>query len=1302
MDARREMVAIPTSRRGRGVSSGYPRAMNSPAAALEAAIAALDAQRAQLGDAVVDMASAPLRAQLAALAAATPPPEPQAPAQPEQTLRQVSILFLDVVGSTALSRVLDPEETHEVMDGALARCTAMVVRHRGRVLQYAGDNLLAIFADEAHENGAERAVLAGLEMLAEGRVLGQEVMREHGHAGFDVRVGVHTGAVLLGGGVDAEGTIRGMAVNIAARMEQMAPPGALRISHDTWCHVRGVFEFEPQPAIAVKGIEEPIASYLVLRAKPRAFRVTTRGIDGIATRMVGRDAELGRMQSAFERLIERPRLEMLLVVAEAGVGKSRLLYEFSDWAELRPEPFFSFHGRADPRTQNQPFGLLRDVLAWRLQISDADSIAEAKAKIEHGIAPLFVDDDGAELAQAHAHLLGHLIGLDFSDSPHLRGILDDPKQIRTRAFHAAAQAFRRFSAQGGLPIVMQLDDLHWSDDGSLEFLKHLMHVDHDVPMLIVCLTRPSLFERRPDFHEEVGPEQRIDLLPLDEAVSGDLARELLKRLPVIPDALGELLVARAAGNPFYMEELVKMLIDRRVLRADADEWSMDTERVLGDAVPPTLVGILQARLDGLPAAERLALQEASVVGMVFWEEALAALDGQAPRALPALVRRELALPHVETSVDGEHEYGFKHQILHEVTYETVLKRARRELHGRAAEWFAGLTGVRAAGLLGAAAWHYERGGDPARASEYYARAAEDARGRYAHEATLNYISHALRLLEGREDGPDDAALVLRWRLLDARERTYELLGRRPEQHADLDALGALADRLADDRRRAEVAARLSLLAGRSGDLDGAERAAREGLTLAERCDDTPLRLNAMRLLADALARQGNLADGEAIARKGLAEARALRLPGPESRFLNALSVIAAQRHDTATVLTTSQQATALRREMGDRRNEAIGLAGLGAAWMDLGDFAQARSDLEESLRLLRAMGDRPLEPLTTANLSQLALWEGDAAGAREHAVAALAVASEVRAKALGLFALCNLGQAELAAGKPGCGRRRLRTDAAGGTRREVPAGRGCQCRARPRRARARRCRRRREGARAGPRADGGRGQPRRNVRRGLDPVDVLAGADAGRRRARPAVAGPRARGAVRARGRTEGPGPARQLPDAGAGESRDRRRVGGCPGDDDVIGGQASRTSGRRRRRRRSDERAEAECGQGDAVGLGDRGVDERHGRRTGILVAFPAARRRDDRPHGDVRPEGDVRQARVAVHEERRVEERFLKVEQHAAVVADRRGGAGVRDRDVELGAVLRVHADELIARVEEHRRHVIRPEVERRGIPG
>ena len=205
------------------------------------------------------------------------------------------------------------------------------------MLQYAGDSILAVFgADEAREDDAERAVRCGLALLDLGKVLGAEVRAAHGHDGFNVRVGVHTGGVLLGGGVDADGSIRGIAVNIAARMEQTAPAGALRISHDTYAQVRGLFEVERQEPLAVKGVDEPIQSYLVLRAKPRSFRIGSRGIEGVATRMIGRDAELEVLQDAFKRLFVDRRLAAVSVVADAGIGKSRLLYEFAGLERRAP------------------------------------------------------------------------------------------------------------------------------------------------------------------------------------------------------------------------------------------------------------------------------------------------------------------------------------------------------------------------------------------------------------------------------------------------------------------------------------------------------------------------------------------------------------------------------------------------------------------------------------------------------------------------------------------------------------------------------------------------------------------------------------------------------------------------------------------------------------------------------------------------------------------------------------------------------------------------------------------------------
>ena len=991
-----------------------------------AGITALEAQRALLGDAVVDASIAALHSKLLELSSASA-------AEPAQTLRQVSILFLDVVGSTTLSQHLDPEDIHTVMDGALARCTTVVRGHHGKVLQYAGDSLLAAFgATEAKEDDAERAVRCGLALLAEGRALGAEVQAAHGHAGFDVRVGIHTGSALLGGGVDAEGTIRGIAVNIAARMEQTARAGALRISHDTYAQVRGIFDVEPQDPIVVKGVDAPIQSYLVQQAKPRAFRIGTRGIEGVATTMVGRDAELEALQHAFKRLFVERNLAAATVVAEAGVGKSRLLTEFEAWSETRPESFFIFRGRANPNSQAQPYGLLRDIMAWRLQITDDDTLEAAKAKLEQGIVPLFLHDEGEDLAEGHAHLLGHLLGIDYSASSHVRGIRDDPRQIRNRAFHAAAQVFRRVSASDGSPIVLQLEDLHWADDASLDFVTYLVQVNRDVPMLILALARQALYDRRPDWMSTEGIHQRIDLTPLDKTGSRLLADELLKKLHEVPAALRELITGGSEGNPFYMEELVKMLVDQGAIETGgphSERWTLHVDRFRGTSVPPTLVGVLQARLDGLPAAERLALQQASVIGALFWDRALIALDSRAEQALPALVRRELALPHASAALDdGVREYAFCHHILHQVTYDTVLKRTRRELHEKVALWLSGLTGLHASDFLGVAADHYERAGDTANAVEYHTRASEHAQSRFAQDAALGHAQRALALLgppgpcHPQAPGRHDDTLKMRWRLSDVRERIFDLQARRVEQRSVIDDMSALAEALDDDGRRAYAAFRVSGMAQyRMDEISVSASAARQAMILAERVGDDVLRLSAVARLAYALAfANADVDEIEAVktlAQQGLAESRKKGLRLNEAKLLSSLAVIALREGDRMGTLELRRLCLSIQRELGDRSGEALAVANMGATWASLGAFESAQRNIEESLRLIRANGDRAGECMSLVQLSTVVRLQGDHARALS-----LARSGQELALAWGMpswvtAALIALGEAELALGR---------------------------------------------------------------------------------------------------------------------------------------------------------------------------------------------------------------------------------------------------------------------------------------------
>ena len=340
---------------------------------LRAAIAALEGQRATLGDDVLELATAPLRARLASLLR---------PAGLQR--RQVTVVFADVVGSTALAQGMDAEETLALLSAALQRMADIVQARQGRVLRFTGDGVKAAFGiDEAREDDAERAVRAGLAILAAGREQAEVAQRQHGITDFAVRVGVHTGDVALGAGVEADNTAMGVAVNIAARMEQTAPPSTLRISHDTWSQVRGLFDLEQQPPLQVKGVDAPMQTYLVRGALDRSAASVERGLQGLATPMVGRDAQLQRLLDAVARARETRQLQALTLLGDAGLGKSRLLREFTyGLTDCRVLTL-----RSQPDGQLRLFGLLRALLATQCGMADTDSAAVARRKVVEGRSP---------------------------------------------------------------------------------------------------------------------------------------------------------------------------------------------------------------------------------------------------------------------------------------------------------------------------------------------------------------------------------------------------------------------------------------------------------------------------------------------------------------------------------------------------------------------------------------------------------------------------------------------------------------------------------------------------------------------------------------------------------------------------------------------------------------------------------------------------------------------------------------------------------------------------------------------------
>lgn len=428
-------------------------------------MAALEGQRALLGDAAADIALSALRAKQPDGGAVQSVKAETETEPPASQLDHVSVLFVDVVGSTAISQRLSPEDIVEVIDTALARFNAEIQVRRGRVLQFTGDGLLAVFgAETADEHSADNAVLAGLAVLAQARTMAPEMAQSLGVAHFNVRAGIDSGQVLLGAGVDAHNSIRGNTVNLAARMEQSAPVGGLRISHSTYRQLRQNFEVEQLAATELKGLAAPVLSYLVLRHVQQAVQGVAPDLVRQPAELIGREAPLARLQQAVQTLhqhqgqtttaaaVPGAGVRLLTVMGEAGVGKSRLLQALLQWLAKQPQRRVLLSAQAHVQTQQQPFSLLRDLLAQHLNIADKLSAQAAREQLQADLAPLFTDEGDEPV-----HLMGHLIGLDFRHSRHLRGILDDPLRCAAEAGAPAPSSCAAF-----WPVSLVLACLCWT------------------------------------------------------------------------------------------------------------------------------------------------------------------------------------------------------------------------------------------------------------------------------------------------------------------------------------------------------------------------------------------------------------------------------------------------------------------------------------------------------------------------------------------------------------------------------------------------------------------------------------------------------------------------------------------------------------------------------------------------------------------------------------------------------------------------------------------------------------------------
>ena len=699
----------------------------------------------------------------------------------------VTVVFCDLVGSTARAEQLDPEDVRAQLSSFHARARSDLERHGGTLEKFIGDAVVAVFgAPLVHEDDAERAVRAALAIRD--WALDEDAV--------DVRIAVNTGEALVtvGARPDAgEGLVAGDVVNTAARLQAAAPVNGILVGEATYRATQRSIEYRQHAAVDAKGKQEPVAVWEAVSAR------SLFGVDvdlKPLTRLVGRRLELDQLLDALARARAEREPQLVTIVGVPGMGKSRLVQELSVALEAEPELIRWRQGRSLPYGQGVSYWALGEMLKAEAGILESDAATIAESKLREAVARVCTADDVDWLQS----MLRPLIGIAENAFGGDR---------RGEAF----AAWRRFleGLADESPTVLIFEDLHWADDGLLDFVDALVDWATDVPLLVVSTARPELLTRRPHWGGGKPNATTLSLAPLSEHETAELVHTILER-SVLPADVQAAVLARAGGNPLYAEEFARMVAERG---PDSDSRELP--------LPDSLQGLISARLDALTRAEKELLQNAAVVGKVFWPGALidASLDGGVlDDALRALERKEFVRRERRSAVEGELQYAFRHVLVRDVAYAQIPRAVRAERHERVAAWIERrVRGEDAAELLAhhyLSALEYSRAaGRDVTALGGRARLALRDAGRRA--VALNAFANAARFFEAAveltpEDDPDWARLALEH----AEAATYVDLSSDRLLLRARDALGEV-----NDAARAEMV--LGEYRWLRGDLLGAEQ-----------------------------------------------------------------------------------------------------------------------------------------------------------------------------------------------------------------------------------------------------------------------------------------------------------------------------------------------------------------------------------------------------------------------------------------------------------------------------------------------
>jgi class 3 adenylate cyclase/tetratricopeptide (TPR) repeat protein len=811
----------------------------------------------------------------------------------------VSVLFVDLVGFTARSDRADPEDVRSRLRVYHELLKREIERFGGTVEKFIGDAVMAVFgAPVAHEDDAERAVRASLRITQAIAELNEE------RPGLDlsIRAAVNTGEAVVSLGArpeHGEGFVTGDVVNVASRLQGLAPAGGVVVGELTYRVTRTAIDYEELGPIGVKGKDEPVPIWRALAARSRF------GVDvdqGARTPLIGREHELSLLEDLYRRSVREQSPQLVTLSGEPGVGKTRLTWEFQRFIDDEPDLVYWRQGRCLPYGEGITFWALGEVVKSHAGIVENDTPEDASDKLARAVEFVVEDEQDRDWIRAR---LAPLVGLDAAEGvPTER----DESFAAWRSFLESIAASR--------PFVLVVEDLHWADPSMLAFVEHLADWATGVPLMVLCTARPELYERQPAWGGGTRNHTAVALSPLSADETAKLIAALLDQT-VLPAQTQAALLARAGGNPLYAEEFIRMLMDRGILVHRGATWEI-AEGEDDIPVPDSVQALIAARLDTLPPGRKSLLQDAAVIGKVFWAGALAEMGGLDPRGvregLHELARKELLRPARRPSIEGEAEYAFWHLLIRDVAYGQIPRAARAVKHRAAAAWIERIAGERLADSAELLAYHYEQALQLAHAAGEDASELESEARRF------------LRLAAERAERLDTSKAVALY------DRVLELT---PPGHPD----------------RVKVLLRASRSWWGTGSFASSEAWCQEALETARAAGDALGEGEALTWLSRLAWGRGDTARQFELLEQAVRILEA-HPPGPElSSAYTRLAAAYGLAWNPTESIKAIERAMPVVREHGDETELAVLLQFRGQARTDLGDVEGGLNDLREGLRL---------------------------------------------------------------------------------------------------------------------------------------------------------------------------------------------------------------------------------------------------------------------------------------------------------------------------------------------------------------